>query len=477
MPAATQALDSRRQRADTVWIAALFLLLAVGVVALIRYFGLLGLYLIVPAIGGVALVLAHPLTAFSLYLGSLLLRDPSIPGMPLALNQALALVFFASAAWHWARGQSLRLPGKPLLLLGVLAALFTVSGLLALDPERGPLHARYVVIYFAMAVALASVLRSDRAVMALAWVVVGVTLVSTGIGIVEAVQKNIFGAFGGRWTDAVRVRGTAPNAIVFAWAQIFGSVFAFFLYAVHRSEAARWTALVAGMAALGIALFTFNRQTILLIGLIVPLMAFMFRYRNRATLLGILGIAGSVAAVTILPLLIERLLTVRNLTADFSYLTRRDSWLVGWQMIEAHPWFGVGLGAFPGVWKEFIPPDYSTFNLHYMPRNFLQYPDLGYFQILCEVGAVGLAAYVAFQVWVGRRLWVLRREAARTGDSFAHSYLTLAWVLFIMVVLTTATQDTFLYVRVWILYALVLVADRRVLLGGDENAAAAESGT
>lgn len=420
-------------------------------------------------------VMVHPLVPFALYFSVLFFADTRLPGIGISANQPLAVLFFLSFASWKLRGRALRLESRLLPLLAGVAAYFAASALLGQDWERGLDHGRSVAIYLLMAVCVAGTLTTERGVLALAWVVVLLTFGSALLGLAEVLEKGILTGFTGRFAGANRITGGAKNSIVFGWNLVFALPFVFLLFSQLRTPLLRVLALVPGLLILLVALMTFNRQTLIFIVAVAGLAVVLFRYRNRSVVLAFAVAAGVLVGVTILPLLVQRFLSVRDISTDISYLERRDTFLVGKEMLRARPLFGVGLGSYPAVWGEYVPPDYPTFAIQYQERSRLRFPDFGYWQIVCETGVVGLGLYLLLMGTVLRRAWVVRRTALVRGDPFAANVAALVLTLTAFSLLSAFIQDNFLYVRNWVLLGLALLMDERILLPEPEVTAPADS--
>ncbi|MBX7246755.1 MAG: O-antigen ligase family protein [Candidatus Sumerlaeaceae bacterium] len=414
------------------------------------------------AVAGLCLVF-HPLVPFALYFAALFFKETPIPGVPVTANQVLAILFFITWGATWLRGRTQKLESSFLPILGITILYFAVSAISGENLERGFLHFKYVLIYGAMAACLAASLTTEAAILSLAWIV---TLLSFGAalgGLVEAIQNNVLSAFTGRWTGSVRIQGTAPNSIVFAWNLLYSFPFAFLLYSELRTGSLRKVALLMGMFALFISLLTFNRQTIVMVFVMLALSAMVFVYRNRNTLLAIVAAAAVVGGATVAPLVAKRIFTVTTLERDPSFLERRDSYILGMEMFSHHPVFGVGFGSFPAVYRSYLPEDYTTYYAQYHAPNRLKFPDMGYLALLAETGIVGLGIFLGLMSFLVRRAWTLRKWALARGDTFAANYSSLVLALLVFILMTSGIQDTFLYVRVWIVLGLALLLDRRML--------------
>lgn len=461
------SLEHKTQFLSTKGFTALLVLVVAGIVVLmpqpVKLLGLLGVLGIAGVTVALLAVMFHPLAAFALYFGTLFFAEASLPGIPVSANQVFAPLFLLSVASFILRGKAQAIRSGFLPVLIVVAVYFSISALTGQAAERGLLHARYVLVYLTLALSIAAVLTTETSILALAWIVVILTAVAAVHGLAEAAQQDILSGFTGKWSGAIRVKGAAKNSVVFGWNMVFAFPFAFLLFSELRARALRWLALGLGFFVLFVAVLTFNRQTFLAIALSVALSSLLFAYHNRKLLVGAVVAVGIVAALTVLPMVVARLMTVQNLTRDISYLERRDSFLIAKEMFVRHPAFGVGLGSYPIVWKEYLPPDYSTYIAQYNEPSRPRFPDFGFMQILSETGLMGLALLLTVGVVIARRAWIIRRQAAADEDWFVVNYASMILVMLAFAALTTMIQDTFLYVRMWIMFGLALLLDRRML--------------
>lgn len=426
-------------------------------------FGGMGLFICVALAGFLVSMFTHPLVIFTIYFGALFFSDTTIGALPVSLNQVVAPLFFVSTLFYFFQGKANSPRFAMLPLLGVVVAYFVVSGLTAQHFENGVLYARYAIVYLLVAVCVAIVINSERKLYAISWIVLLSTFIASLHGFYEIIDKNLLGVVGNFWGSAKRATGTAPNSVVFGWNLVYAFPFAFFLFAQLRSQYTRLLALAMGMFILAVATFTFNRQTYVIMAIVVAVCALLFTYKNRAALLSLLALMGGIGAFTVLPLIVRRMLTVGNLAKDYSYLEREDSFLMGFQMFKAHPLTGVGFGSFSKVWGEYLPPDFSTYFIQYRGRTYEKFMDMGIFSIIAETGLVGLLLFLVLIVKLFLHVVRRRREAVKAGDPLVQNYASMLFVLLVFFLISTFIQDTFLYTRIWIVYGLIFLLDPRHL--------------
>ncbi len=80
----------------------------------------------------------------------------------------------------------------------------------------------------------------------------------------------------------------------------------------------------------------------------------------------------------------DRLGTLENVGADESAMGRVQNWTLAWQAALQHPLLGVG------------PDNHMLYNRSINPRIVVRVAHSAYFQVIGELGFVGLALYLAF---------------------------------------------------------------------------------
>jgi probable O-glycosylation ligase (exosortase A-associated) len=163
-----------------------------------------------------------------------------------------------------------------------------------------------------------------------------------------------------------------------------------------------WAAVPMGIVAI---ILTYSRGAML--GLVTVLFAMMMKSRRR-----FLGLAGTGIAIAIIWVIapakwIERMLTLKNVSADQSALARFHSWTFAYRFFLDHPILG-------GGFQTFTAPLYGRYNLL---ADRVQGPHSIYFQVLAEHGGPGLILFLAL---IASCLWScsrLRRAFLRRPGS------------------------------------------------------------
>ena len=182
--------------------------------------------------------------------------------------------------------------------------------------------------------------------------------------------------------------------------------------------------LLAGALALlvGALVMSFSRGAWLAFAgmAAVVLAAHRPRWAPAMVGIGIVGVAVlAIGAFDALPSVISGRLA--SLTQVFSIVDiRRDvptdqnwavfermvNWQAAWDMFQANPWLGVGLGNFGVFFEQFALPPWRNYTGH--AHNY-------YLNLLAEGGAIGLALYAIMMAsWLALLASVIRRR--RTGD-------------------------------------------------------------
>jgi O-antigen ligase len=430
----------------------LFWLLAYGTIIYPKYFhfGFLGLCL-----AGV-LFLLGPFVGFFLYFPTtfFLLGIP-LPGLPFSLNQVIGVLFVLSWLNWFFRGRVQFPRGWLVFWMTVLFIYFIINALAAEDFKEGVNHLRYLAIYFFIALALASILQRKKNYHTIFVIIMLFTMASAFLGAFELTTgMDILTKSESKWMGRIRINGAAPNSIVYAYQLLFAFPFGYYLFCESKSFGGRFLALGCSIFLTIIALFTFNRQTILLVSLTYILAAVLFKNRYSKIFLFLVITLGLLLSPVIINQIWKRLQTISSLGRDRSLALRIDGIKVGREIIRRHPLMGIGLGAYSKVWSKYIPMG-KTRTIHYY-KSEKRYPDMGYNQLLCEGGLIGFFLGVSFYFLLLFYLLRARKAALISGQRDVTNIFNALLMWHIIFLLSSAIQDTFLYVSTWIMFGIIL---------------------
>jgi O-antigen ligase len=402
--------------------------------------------------------LLGPFVGFLLYFPTTFIQTIPIGTYPISLNQFAGLAFvFSWLSWTWRK--KITVPKSRYLgLLFLVFLYFSVSALTGEDFEAGLLHFWYLTIYLLIAIVVGSMLKDEKTVKVFFWVALVVTFVSSCIGFVEFVfNVDLFEKSRAFWKGRFRINATAPNSIVFAYNSLYAFPFGYYLFSESRRNVPRFAALAIALFINVVALFTFNRQTMILIVIEFILAALLFINKYNKLFLTLLMIMAILGAPFLINMVFTRLETIMEVSRDYSVLRRRDAFLIGMEIIHKKPLFGIGFGSFPTTWSKYVSD--TTFMLQYEKRE-KRYPDFGYNQILSETGIVGLTIALAFFYLTMRLLVLKRKQGLAEQRREIANYASAMLVLMAVFLLASFIQDTFLYVRTWIMFGLILALSR-----------------
>ncbi len=402
--------------------------------------------------------LLGPFVGFLLYFPTTFFHTIPIGTYPISLNQFAGLAFIISwISWTWRK--KITIPrSRYLTLLVLISGYFALSALTGEDFEAGFAHFWYLAIYLLVAIVIGSMVKDERTVKIFFWLVLLVTFLSSCIGFIEFVfNTDLFEESRAFWKGRFRINATAPNSIVFAYNSLYAFPFGYYLFSETRRNFPRFAALIIALFINVIALFTFNRQTIILIMVEFVLVAILFKNKYTKIFLTLIVILGIVSAPFLITKVFTRLGTIMEISRDYSVLTRRDAVLIGMEMLRNKPLFGIGFGSFPTTWPSYLPDD--TYLLQYDKLG-KHYPDFGYNQILSETGIVGLTIALVFFYLTLRILFMMRREGINKQRRDLANYASVLLVLMAVFLIASFIQDTFLYVRTWIMFGMILALSK-----------------
>lgn len=179
-----------------------------------------------------------------------------------------------------------------------------------------------------------------------------------------------------------------------------------------------------GVVMMAVALiFSGSRGGVLALGVQLLAMMLVVAWAQRRGLSDEISLAGNkliaggaLAAVLLLVLwigyepLAKRFSLLRQGTSEYSLVTRTEYWRGAWQMIQAHPLTGVGLGAFPAA--------YPAYGRSSVKNERLEHTHNDYLQLLTDAGAIGalIGIWFLFELFRIARRQFQRLERARSQD-------------------------------------------------------------
>ncbi|MGH9536165.1 MAG: O-antigen ligase family protein [Terriglobales bacterium] len=242
-----------------------------------------------------------------------------------------------------------------------------------------------------------------------------------------------FWGFGGAQYESVaphqmgwRLAGSMGDPNFFALALAATLPLAAILFLDARQAWERAFAAAAAGAALLATAFSYSRASVFGIGFIF--LALVIGHRRRAWVVA--AAVGGMAGLLLLmpPTFRARMLSLRQLSltapqqsiASYSFRGRRSELLAGLAMWRAHPWLGVGAGAYSSAYER-----YAAW-VELDPRGEQRDPHNLFLQVAAETGIVGLAAFL----WLLLCAWrMLRRARDRLRRAGAGQLANLTWGL------------------------------------------------
>lgn len=347
-----------------------------------------------------------------------------------ALRPAAVLVIATAGAALWRLRRGPRPQWRPLLPLLVFIAI-TVASALAADTRDLAGPAVFDLVKLAIFVALTTVIVTTRRHLeTAAWVVAGSLAVLAIGALLQAAALGYPSAFmiprGGIGGPALAGAG-GPFEDNNDFARVL--LIALPLWSIGWSATARPLARLAviGGAAVSIAALamTFSRAGFITAAALAALVVL----RQRPAWRKALALAVVVGGFLLLPAKYrDRMATIREPFTEPSMELRFATWQRGLEMAAARPLLGIG----PGGWAAHYPRDEPAYRS----------PHSIYVEVLAELGALGLLAYLWLMVEPLVRLERLRRSppasaaAAGSWSAGAAESLQLALLAFLIAGLT-----------------------------------------
>ena len=237
-------------------------------------------------------------------------------------------------------------------------------------------------------------------------------------------------------------------------------------------------AMMMGLIVAGLILFDRKRHHLLWLGFPILALGLLFSYTRSAWLgfaagllvigavhgkraLAIIGgllLATVLVLVTVSPSLRHRVAEIVDLGATYSNAERLRIWQTTWDLVQDHPWLGVGDGSYRAAMEPYREKYGARSHSH--PHNVL-------LQQWATKGLIGLLAYLA--IWVGFYAVVFR--TVRTAEGFEKAVITggvgAVTGFHVAGLFESNITDSEVAMMMWFIVGLVLWAVRRVQIKGE----------
>lgn len=411
---------------------------------------------LLPVAAGI--VAAGPMVALPLYFATWFGAGVELPGLPVSVNRVAALLLVLSLGVQFLRRPARLVPSSTMVLLAALTLYAVVGGLLMKAPGAEPSIQQ--VIYLGVALLVAMWLSSARQVLALAAILLGITTVLSSLGLVEFVlQRDLFAALSDHRNVApdLRINGLSRNAIQFAFNAAWVMPWAMVLAVESRRWWTRALAVGALLFLIAVSLLTYNRQTPIIVALMLGAGVVLLRSPWRVWLIGGMALVGVAVAPVVIDKVAARFVEVGSSgRPDVSYAIRRDKARVAMHIIRERPWFGIGLNNFKDVWWDWR--EVGTLYVIHTQKEHKHYVDLGYLQIVTETGLVGAALFVVLMMAALWRWMAALRSAAGDDDTARYHVVLAVGMGFVQLALSMLLQDTFFTPHTYLLFGLLMAA-------------------
>ena len=275
---------------------------------------------------GAGVVAAGPMVALPLYFATWFGAGFDAPGLPISVNRLAALVLVLSLGVQFLRRPPRLAPSAPLVLLAALTLYAVAGGLILKQPGAEPSIQQ--AIYLGVAVLVAMWLASTREVLVLAAVLVGITAAISSLGLVEYIlQRDLFAHLSDHRNAPpdLRINGVSRNAIQFAFNAAWVMPWAMVLAVESRRWWHRGLALGTLLFLIAVSFLTYNRQTPVIVAIMLGAGVVMLRSPWRVWLMGLMALAVVAVAPVVVGKVAERFANVGAAgKPDVSLAIRRD---------------------------------------------------------------------------------------------------------------------------------------------------------
>lgn len=377
-----------------------------------------------------------------------------VPGLPISLNRALALLLAFAGANEFLRGRT-RIRITPALVLMVAFHVYILGAAFIKLPENGEMFIQ-PAFYLIIALIVACNAWRETWRVAVLWTLFVASILISGIGYLEFVVGGDITLHGiePMPRGAIRINGIARDAIQFGFNASWGGFIG--LYLMTRVRGAILPQLVAIGTAVTLlaAVLTLNRQVPFILAAMLVTFVFMCRWKFRRHL-AVALVAGAIALTPVVGWkIIERIVEAQSHVGDPSFAIRYDKAMIGKQMIAENPLTGIGHNYFQYLYRQYRPIGETVL----IQDDWTSYHtvDLGYLQLIVEYGIIGVTMWLALIAALFLMIRAARRGARASADEDMMNYTALLAGLMMQLLVSQFLQDTFGVVRTYILMGLIL---------------------
>jgi O-antigen ligase len=285
------------------------------------------------------------------------------------------------------------------------------------------------------------------------WLMVGFLLWFAGSSFSAYLQGQFYVVGGVERAEGINSMVGGPNELAGLLLALLPFLVA--LIRCSRRFLVKLLLVVGGGLTLFVLLLTGAR--ISFIALIAVAIFYILRSKRKLLSLSVTVVVG-LAFWSFLPAAYQhRYLTLREYAEggqlDASNQLRLAIWHAGWRMFLDHPLIGVGAGQFSTA--------YGTIYSGQIHKAWMNPHNL-FLQVTCELGLVGLFAFIYFVVQLCKALREVLRLKSRPGFELNYEFAVACSFMFVGVALMSSVSHT-LYRPYWFLLAGLATANRSIV--------------
>ena len=308
--------------------------------------------------------------------------------------------------------------------------------------------------------------------------IMGSTILSSLVVIYDwAFHDNLFAAQRDIQDAAVSKGGYRSSGASIRSAPMVATMFlcGISMAAIFYLRTSRWRIFTAATLVIGSLGLFFNSTRSASITYAILLVWLIFKFR-KSRILPILFFGSIFAALILLPLVPadywDRMLGLFDPGRDWTLYRRMSYHIVGWDLFEKFPIFGIGFGNFPLFFVDF---DYRWIPGRTTDADGLKQLHNQYLQIAAESGIVALACYLGLLGSCLGCLSQVRKKAASVRIGVIAEALQFSFVgLLIQLAFLSNKQNKYLWIHIGLVIALYYINKAASRENGGKNEAISE---